>query len=98
MKVFAAMPLPRTVAGQLTAVVVGAVLVGVCLASAVMFYLIYSGGVGPSRQTLAQVRAARIAAILRHVSTTRRRADVVFYLKHVSAEPVSVRWAKPPAA
>jgi signal transduction histidine kinase len=97
MKVLAALPLPRTVAGQLTAVVVGAVLFGVCLASVFMFYLIYSGGVGPSRQTLAQVRAARIAAILRHVSTMRTPGDVPFYLKHISGEPVSVRWAKMPA-
>ena len=97
MKVLAALPLPRTVAGQLTGVVVGAVLFGVCLASVVMFYLVYSGGVGPSRQTLAQVRAARIAAILRHVSTMQSPGDVPFYLKHVSGEPVSVRWAKMPA-
>jgi len=97
MKTFAALPLPRTVAGQLTGVVVGAVLFGVCLASVVMFYLVYSGGVGPSRQTLAQVRAARIAAILRHVSTMQSPGDVPFYLKHISGEPVSVRWAKLPA-
>jgi signal transduction histidine kinase len=96
MKMFAALPLPRTVAGQLTGVVIGAVLVGVCLASAVMFYLVWSGGVGPSRQTLAQIRAARMAAIVRHVYEKRSTGEDMFYLKHVSAEPVSVRQVKAP--
>jgi len=58
---------PTTVAGQLTGVVVAAVLFGVVLASAVMFYLVYSGGVGPSHDTMVQVRAARIAATVNGV-------------------------------
>ncbi len=58
---------PRTVAGQLTGVVVAAVLFGVCLASALMFYFVYSGGVGPSQDTLAKNLAARIAEFVNGV-------------------------------
>ncbi len=37
----------------------------------VMFYLVYSGGVGPSHETLVQVRAARIAAVVNGVLEAR---------------------------
>ncbi len=87
---------PRTVAGQLTGVLVGAVLFGVFLASAVMFYLVYSGGVGPSHQTMVQIRAARIAAVVNGVLEARNLGDSLYVPKSANSEPVSVTWAKPP--
>ena len=88
---------PRTVAGQLTSVVVAAVLFGVMLASTVMLYLVYSGGVGPSHETLVQIRAARISAIVNGVLEARSLADALYVTKHANADPVYVTWAKPPA-
>ena len=89
---------PRTVAGQLTGVLVGAVLFGVFVASTVMFYLVYSGGVGPSRQTMVQIRAARIAAVVNGVLEARDLGESLYVPKSVSSEPVSVSWAKLPPA
>lgn len=88
---------PHTVAGQLTAVVVGAVLLGVVLASAMMFYLIYSGGVGPSHDTLVQVRAARIAAVVNGVLEARSLGDSQYVAKHANQDPVHVSWAPLPS-
>jgi signal transduction histidine kinase len=88
--------LPKTAAGQLTSVVVAAVLLGVGLASSVMFYLVSSGGVGPSHETLVQVRAARIAAVVNGVLEARSLADSTYITKHANGEPVSVTWAKAP--
>ena len=89
--------LPKTVAGQLTSVVVAAVLFGVGLSSALMFYLLYSGGIGPSHETLVQVRAARIAAVVNGVLEARSLSESTYITKHTSGEPVSVTWAKPPS-
>ena len=88
---------PKTVAGQLTSVVVAAVLFGVGLSSALMFYLVYSGGVGPSHETLVQVRAARIAAVVNGVMEARSLSESTYITKHANGEPVSVSWAKPPS-
>lgn len=87
---------PRTVAGQLTGVVVGAVLFGVGLASAVMFYLVYSGGVGPSHATMVQIRAARIAAIVNGVLELRSLGEALYVTKHANQDPVYVTWAPLP--
>jgi signal transduction histidine kinase len=89
--------LPRTIAGQLTAVLVAAVLFGVCLVSALMFYLIYSGDLGPSRETLAEVRAARIAAVVNGVRQAKSPAEAVALAKRANEDPVRVRWGLPPA-
>jgi signal transduction histidine kinase len=89
---------PRTVAAQLTGVVVGAVLFGVVLASAVMFWLVYSGGVGPSHDTLVQIRAARIAAIVNGVQESRSLGEALYVTKHANRDPVYVSWAPLPAA
>src|SRR6185437_13057417 len=89
--------LPKTAAGQLTSVVVAAVLIGVGLSSAVMFYLVYSGGIGPSHETRVQVRAARIAAVVNGVLEARSLDESTYITKHASGEPVSVTWAKPPS-
>ena len=88
--------LPRTLAGQLIAVLVAAVLFGVSLVSAVMFYLIYSGDLGPSRETLAQVRAARIAAVVNGVREANTPAEAVALTKRANGDPVRVRWGLPP--
>jgi len=87
---------PTTVAGQLTGVVVAAVLFGVVLASAVMFYLVYSGGVGPSHDTMVQVRAARIAATVNGVVEAHNAQEAYYAIKHASRDPVTVSWAAPP--
>ena len=87
---------PQTVAGQLTTVVIAAVLVGIGLASAVMFYLVYSGGVGPSHETMVQVRAARIAAVVNGVKQARSLSDAAYITKHANSDPVYVSWAKAP--
>ncbi len=89
---------PRTVAGQLTGVVVAAVLFGVALVSTVMIYLVYSGGVGPSHETMVQIRAARISAIVNGVLEARSLSDALYVTKHANADPVYVTWAKPPVA
>jgi signal transduction histidine kinase len=89
--------LPRTIAGQLTSVVVAAVLFGVCVASAVMFSLIYSGGVGPSRDTLVQVRAARIAAVVNGLREAKTPAEAAALIRRANVDPVRVTWAAPPA-
>ena len=91
---------PRTVAAQLTAVVVGAVLFGVTLASALMFYLLYSGGVGPSRDTLVQVRAARIAAVVNGVLEARRINNLLPKLsqRHSTAPLATHETVQPRAA
>jgi signal transduction histidine kinase len=86
----------RTIAGQLTSVVVAAVLFGVFLASAVMLYLLYSGGVGPSRETLAQVRAARIAAVVNGVREAATPAEAIALTRRANVDPVRVSWAAPP--
>ena len=88
--------LPRTIAGQLTSVLVAAVLFGVCLASVVMFSLLYSGGVGPSRATLVQVRAARIAAVVNGVRNAKTSGEAGLLLKRANVDPVRVAWAAPP--
>jgi signal transduction histidine kinase len=56
---------PRTITAQIASLVVVAVLLGVGLASAVLFYFFYTGQGGGSPEISASVRAARIAAIVR---------------------------------
>ena len=87
---------PRTVGGQLTCVLVAAVLFGVGLASAGVFYLLYSGEIGPSRQALVQVRAARIAATVQQVKLAPDLGAAHYVTKHVNVDPVRVRWTAPP--
>jgi signal transduction histidine kinase len=87
---------PRTVAGQLTTVVIAAVLFGVCIATALMFYFIYSGGVGPSQETLSQIRAARIAAVVNGVEAARGPGDAHYITKHANNGPIYVSWGAPP--
>ena len=87
---------PRTVAGQLTSVLVAAVLFGVILSSAVMFWLLYSGGVGPSRETLAQVRAARIAAVVNGVRDAKTPVEALALIRRANVDPVRVAWGDPP--
>ena len=90
--------LPKTIAGQLTSVLVAAVLFGVLLASGMMVYLLSSGGVGPSRETLVQVRGARIAAVVNGVQHAASPAEAMALVKHANVDPVRVSWAAPPAS
>jgi signal transduction histidine kinase len=90
--------LPRTAAGQLTGVVVAAVLLGVGVASALIFYFLLHGGIGPSRETLAQIRAARIAAIVNGVAEAHSLADSLYLPNQAKNGTVSATWAAPPPA
>ena len=57
--------MPRTITAQITGIVIGAVVLGVGLASAVLMYLVYNWQVGANPELLASTSAARIAAIVR---------------------------------
>jgi signal transduction histidine kinase len=89
---------PRTVGAQLTSVVIAAVLVGVGVASALMYYFLSSGGIGPSPQALAQIRAARIAAIVNGVAEAHSLADSLYDTTRTNTETVYATWAAPPRA
>ncbi len=56
---------PRTIAGQITGLLVISILLGVGLASAVLLYLVNQGQNEVSREIFAAVRAAHIATIAR---------------------------------
>ena len=56
---------PRTIAGQITGLLVISILLGVGLASAVLLYLVNQGQNEASREIFAAVRAAHIATIAR---------------------------------
>jgi len=55
---------PRTIAAQITCIVIGAVLLGVGLASVVLFLLFSNSQVATNQDIMAAARAARIAAIV----------------------------------
>jgi signal transduction histidine kinase len=62
---------PRTIAGQMTGLLVISVLLGVGLASAVLLYLVNQGQNEVSREIFSAVRAARIATIAREAQAAR---------------------------
>jgi signal transduction histidine kinase len=68
--------LPGTVAGQITALVIVAVVLGVGLASSVLLYIFDRDQAGANREALAMARAARIAAIVRETTTRPKGADL----------------------
>ncbi len=68
--------IPGTIAGQITGLVIIAVLLGVGLASAVLLYLIDRGQTGPNREILATVRAAHIAAIAKEVEAANSKEQL----------------------
>jgi signal transduction histidine kinase len=72
---------PRTITAQIASLVVVAVLLGVGLASAVLFYFFYTGQGGSSPEIGASVRAARIAAIVREAEEAQSPAALEQTLK-----------------
>jgi signal transduction histidine kinase len=73
--------IPGTIAGQITGLVIIAVLLGVGLASAVLLYLIDQGQTGPNREILATVRAAHIAAIAKEAEAANSKEQLSLALK-----------------
>ena len=72
---------PRTITAQIASLVVVAVLLGVGLASAVLFYFFYTGQGGGSPEISASVRAARIAAIVREAQAAQSPVELAQTLK-----------------
>lgn len=95
---------PGTIAGQITGLVVVAVLLGVVLASGVLLYLISQEQVGGNRDILVAVRAAHIAAVAREAQSanSQERMSLILRRPHpgsvdvglVSAEGLAP-WIKP---
>jgi signal transduction histidine kinase len=73
--------IPGTIAGQITGLVIIAVLLGVGLASAVLLYLIDQGQTGPNREILATVRAAHIAAIAKEAEAANSKEQLSIALR-----------------
>jgi signal transduction histidine kinase len=73
--------LPGTIAGQITGLVIIAVLLGVGLASAFLLYLIDPGQTGANREILAAVRAARIATIAREAEAANSKDQLSLALR-----------------
>jgi signal transduction histidine kinase len=55
---------PKTITAQITTLVIVAVLLGVCLTSAILLYLMYDSRAGARRELMAAAGAARIAMIV----------------------------------
>ena len=73
--------IPGTIAGQITGLVIIAVLLGVGLASGVLLYLIDQGQTGPNREILATVRAAHIAAIAKEAEAANSKEQLSLALR-----------------
>jgi signal transduction histidine kinase len=73
--------IPGTIAGQITGLVIVAVLLGLGLASAVLLYLIDQGQTGVNREILAAVRAARIAAIAKEAEAANSKEQLSLALR-----------------
>ena len=73
--------IPGTIAGQITGLVIIAVLLGVGLASAVLLYLIDRGQTGPNREILATVRAAHIAAVAKEAEAANSKEQLSLALR-----------------
>jgi|ERR1700733_2537730 len=89
---------PGTIAGQITGLVVVAVLLGVGLASGVLFYLVYPAG--PKPEILASVRAARIATIVKEAEASRTPSELEEVVRReqsssVEAKPVPMTGLHP---
>ena len=81
---------PQTITAQITSLVIIAVLLGVGLASAVLFYLFYTGQAGPSAEIIATARAARIAAIVKKVEESRSPTELARMLDMERSPSVDV--------
>jgi signal transduction histidine kinase len=82
---------PQTIAAQLTSLVIVAVLLGVGLASTVLFHFFYNVQGGINAEILPAVRAARIAAIVKMAEESRSQAELTRVLDTRSASVVVER-------
>lgn len=73
--------IPGTIAGQITGLVIVAVLLGVGLASAVLLYMIDQGQTGANREIFTAVRAARIAAIAKEAAAANSKEQLSLALR-----------------
>jgi signal transduction histidine kinase len=75
---------PGTIAGQITGLVVAAVLLGLILASGVFLYLISQEQAGGNRDILVAIRAAHIAAVTREAlsATSQERMSLILRRPH----------------
>jgi signal transduction histidine kinase len=71
---------PRTIAAQITCIVIAAVLVGVGLASSVVFALFSSWQTSANQEVMAAGRAARIAAIVHRAEAFRSQEQLASVL------------------
>jgi signal transduction histidine kinase len=81
---------PQTITAQITSLVIIAVLLGVGLASAVLFYLFYTGQAGPSAEIIATARAARIAAIVKKAEESQSPTELARMLDMERSPSVDV--------
>jgi signal transduction histidine kinase len=83
--------IPATITAQITSLVIAAVLLGVGLASAVLFYLIYEGQTGPNAEAWAANRAAHVAAVVREAEAVKSTMDLEQVLKRAQGHGIDVR-------
>jgi signal transduction histidine kinase len=81
---------PRTIAGQMTGLLVTSVLLGVGLASAVLLYLVNQGQDEVSREIFAAVRAARIATIAREAQAAHSPGQLSDLLARLRSDRMEV--------
>jgi signal transduction histidine kinase len=81
---------PRTIAGQITGLLVISILLGVGLASAVLLYLVNQGQNEVSRGIFAAVRAARIATITREAKASHSPAQLSDLLARLRLDRLEV--------
>ena len=81
---------PQTITAQIACLVIAAVVLGVGLASAVLLYLFYSWQGGPNFDSVAAVRAARIAAIVREAEASSSPVELDDALKTARRRNIDV--------
>ena len=81
---------PRTIAGQMTGLLIISVLLGVGLASAVLLYLVNQGQNEVSREIFAAVRAARIATIAHEAQAAHSPAQLSDLLARLRLDRMEV--------
>ena len=82
--------LPQSITSQITCLVIVAVLLGVGIASVVLFYLFY-GQAGPNTETIATIRAAHIAAIVREAESAKSATNLEPIVKRAERHNMEVR-------
>jgi signal transduction histidine kinase len=82
---------PRTIAGQITGLLIVSVLLGVGLASGVMLYLMNQGRTEMDREIFAAIQAARIATIVKQAQASASPEDLTRLLEGLHSDRMAVR-------